>query len=226
MNNYIQVIVLLVLVSVAIDCVTPRNKFEKGLLRLIEKCRNGDVESLPVAFPSLKPLRIPPMKFDYDGYRMSLSEIKVKGLEDLSVEKLSASPENMTISMEIFIPTLAIRADRYHMQGTIMYIISIDDKGVLKSNVDSIRARANIRFGAKGKDTVVTDLKLDYSVSDIQIQLGGSSDTVNSVAYDIISDLINDSEMKSRLQHLIKTQANEYLRGHTPQQFVEIVSSI
>ncbi|XP_063633753.1 uncharacterized protein LOC134804574 [Cydia splendana] len=226
MNNYIQVIVLLVLGSVAIECVTPRNKFEEGLLRLIEKCRNGDVQSLPVAFPSLKPLRIPPMKFDYDGYKISLSEIKVKGLEDLSVEKLSASPEDMTVTMEIFIPTLAIRADRYHLQGTVMYIFSIDDKGVLKSNINSLRARANIRFGARRNDTVVTHLKLDYSVDDIQIQLGGSSDTVNSIANNMISDLINSSEMKSRLHHLIKTQANEYLREHTPEEFVEIVSSI
>ncbi|XP_063547480.1 uncharacterized protein LOC134754929 [Cydia strobilella] len=228
MKYYIQVIVLLVLVSVAIDCVTPRNKFEEGLLRLIEKCRNGDgdVQSVPVAFPSLKPLRIPPLKFHYEGYRMSLSEIKVKGLENLSVEKLSASPENTTMSMEIFIPTLAIHADRYHLQGTIMFIFSIDDNGVLKSNVNRLRARANIRLGAKGNDTVVTHLKLDYSVNGIQIQLGGSSETVNSVANNMISDLINNSKMKSRLQHIIKTQANEYIRGHTPQEFVEIVSSI
>ncbi|XP_063393709.1 uncharacterized protein LOC134678895 [Cydia fagiglandana] len=226
MNNYIHIIVLLVLASVTIHCVTPRNKFEEGLLRLIEKCRNGDVQSLPVAFPSLKPLRIPPMKFDYDGYQISLSELKIKGLDDLSVEKLSASPEDMMVTMEIFIPTLAIRADRYHLQGTIMYFYSIDDKGVLKSNINSLRVRANVRFGARRNDTVVTHLKLDYSVNGIQIQLGGSSDTVNSVANNMISDLINSSEMKSQLQRVIKTQANQYLRGHTPKEFVEIVSSI
>ncbi|XP_061711333.1 uncharacterized protein LOC133520731 [Cydia pomonella] len=226
MNNYIQVIVLLVLVSVAIECITPTNKFEDGLLRLIEKCRNDDVQSLPFEFPSLKRLRIPPMMFNYHGYRMSVSETKVKGLEDLSVQKLSASPVNMTMAMEIFVPTLAIRADRYHLQGTIMYIFSIDDKGVFKSNVNRLRARANIKFGAKENDTVVTHLKLDYSVNDIKIQLGGSSDTVNGIANNMISDLINSSETKNRLQLLIKQQANRYLRGHTPQEFVEIVSRI
>ncbi|XP_048004701.1 uncharacterized protein LOC125240718 [Leguminivora glycinivorella] len=228
MNNYEQVIVLLVLIFVAIrvDCITPTNKFEEGLLKLIERGRNGDVQGLPVAIPSLKPLTIPSMKFDYGGCKMSVSDIKVKGLENLSVEKLSASPENMTISIDLFIPTLGIRADRYRLKGTIMYVFTMDDKGILKANANNLRAQAVVKFGAEGKDTVVKHLKLDYTVQNIQVQLGGSSDTVNDFANEMVSDLITSSKTKRQLQNVIKDQANELLRGHTPQEFITIVSSM
>lgn len=43
-----------------------RNRLEEGLLKIIHKCRDGDVDSLPIKLPTLRSLKIGPLHFDYD----------------------------------------------------------------------------------------------------------------------------------------------------------------
>ncbi|XP_073945485.1 uncharacterized protein [Choristoneura fumiferana] len=229
MNTMFRIVVILVVASGVATRVIPRNRLEEGLLKIIHKCRDGDVDSLPIKLPALRSLKLGPLHFDYDDYSMDLSEVKIKGLENLSVEKLSASPSQLTVSLQVYVPTLAIRASRYHLQGTAFFgMVTINDKGTLKANINNLNATAEVQFGADGSDTVIKRLNLDYLVDDVQAHLSGTSDIINDVINTMISDMLNDSssELMEKTEDLIKDMINDLLRGYTPEKLINIITSV
>ncbi|CAH2268736.1 uncharacterized protein LOC120623311 [Pararge aegeria] len=230
-------IVLFAIAAVSsVDSVTPTNQLlEKQILSVLNKWREGGVQTNLFPLPPLNLININPIDSYYDqrGIKItfSIGDMKLRGLDNFTVEylKVTQSLDDIRISVKVFVPDLTISSDRYNLKGRAYFLYPLEGFGKMSAMFRNVDASLSVNFANVGDVGIkIDDFILNFSAGSVDVDLENSTWPINHVlnkeGVEIIKNFHED--IVNIVQDYAVPYVNDYLAKVTPREFLKIATNI